>query len=647
MLDVIRQRKTVFLWAILIPIAVVFIFWGIGGRSTGPLGPDRVATVSGEEIRASELTNEQQQVEARYRQLFGGQLPEGFLDADAIRLQAIDNLVVRTLLRQEAARLDLAVSDEEVRQYIFGVPTFQRDGRFDRETYVFALSQGVAGPALRTPAAYERAVRDEIAFQRLARLVSDSVAVTDAEARQAFHNEYDKVSLEVVRVPARPDPKATFPEDELQAYYDAHKGQYERPARVTALVARIEPTKLESLVTVTDEDVQAAFERRKDELGTPPEVNARHILVKVDEGADAQAVERSRARAEAALERVRKGEDFGKVALEVSEDPSKGSDAKTAGSLGWFGRGAMVKAFEDAAFALQPGQVSDLVRSPFGFHVIRVDQVREGKPATLEGVRDRLAADLKAERAARRAGELADQLAVAAAKSGDLAVEAKALGVPTQTVGPFSATQPPDRLSPEVAREALRLEQGRVSPPLQEGASWLVLQATAKIEASTAPLAEVQDSVTAGLAREKAAAAAREKAATILEAARKDGALAAAAKAAGLPVTTTGLFERRAREIPKLGPAPAVAEAAFRLTPENRLPAAPVALGDDAVVFRLAERRAADPAADPDALARVTRALAQEKGNAAFQEFIEGLRAKAEIRIDPAYAPRAPALPVS
>ncbi len=646
MLDAIRRRKAVFLWAILVPIAVVFIFWGIGGQTGGRLGPDVAATVNGTDIAAAEVLNEQALIEERYRQMFGGQLPPGLIKPEMLRAQAVENLVTRALLEQEAERLGIAVTDEEVRQHILTLPIFQRDGRFDRDAYVAALAQGAVSQTLRTPAAFETAVRQTLAFRKLARLVSESVPVTNAEARQAFHNERDTVSIEFVRVPARPDPKAAFPENEMSAYYEAHKGEYERPARVTALVARLDPAKLASQITVSEDDIKAAFERRKDELGTPPEVNARHILVKVDENADAQTVEKARARAQAALDRVKKGEDFGKVALDVSEDPSKGTDPKAAGSLGWFARGIMVKEFEDAAFALKPGQLSDLVRSPFGFHVIKAEQVREGKSATLEASRATLAADLKAEQARRRAGELADQLAVAAAKSGDLAGEAKLRDIPTQTVGPFTAAEPPGGLSAEAARAALRLEQGRVSAPLQDGAAWVVLQATAKTDASTAPLAEVMDSVKAGLAREKAAAAARERAASLLEAARKDGALAAAAKAAGLRVETTGPFERRAREIPKLGPAPAVAEAAFRLSAGNRMPPAPVAVGDDALVLRLADRRAADPSTDPDALARISRSLAQEKGNTAFRAFVESLRGKAEIRIDPAYTPRAPSLPL-
>ncbi|HEY8369548.1 MAG TPA: SurA N-terminal domain-containing protein [Thermodesulfobacteriota bacterium] len=646
MLDAIRQRKTVFLWVILVPIAIVFIFWGIGGQTGGPLGVDVAARVNGTEISAAEVAAEQAAIEERFRQMFGGQLPPGLLRPEMLRAQAVENLVTRVLLEQEAERLDIEVTDEEVRQYILGMPVFQRDGRFDRDTYVAALTQGVMGQALRTPAAFEAAVRQTLAFQKLNRLVAESVSVTEAEARQAFHAERDKVSVEFVRVPARPDPKATFPEDELTAYYEAHKGEYERPAEVTAVVARVDPAKLADTITVSEEDIEAAFERRKDRLGTPPEVNARHILVKVDEHADAQAIEQARARAQAALDRVRKGEDFGKVALEVSEDPAKGSDPKSAGSLGWFGRGVMVKEFEDAAFALEAGQISDLVRSPFGFHVIKVERVREGKPATLEGSRATLEAELKAERARQQAGELADQLAVAAARSGDLAGEAKLRDIPTRTVGPFTAAAPPSDLPAEAARAALRLEQGRVSAPVADGAAWVVVQVTGKTEATTPPLADVMDRVKAGLAREKAVAAARQQAASVLEAARKDGNLAAAARAAGLRVERTGLFERRTREIPKLGPAPAVAEAAFRLTEETPLPPEPVQVGDDAVVLRLAERQAADPSADPDTLARITRALEQEKGNAAFRAFVERLRRQAKIRIDPLYAPKAPSVPL-
>ncbi|HEU5322643.1 MAG TPA: SurA N-terminal domain-containing protein, partial [Methylomirabilota bacterium] len=168
MLDVIRQRKTVFLWAILVPIAIVFIFWGVGGRTTGgPLGPDVAATVNGTDITLAEVTNEQVQLEERYRQMFGGQLPAGLFKPEALRAQAVENLVTRTLLDQEAGRLGLEVTDEEVRRYILELPMFQRDGRFDHDTYVAALKGGAVGQTLRTPAAFEAAVRQTLAFQQL------------------------------------------------------------------------------------------------------------------------------------------------------------------------------------------------------------------------------------------------------------------------------------------------------------------------------------------------------------------------------------------------------------------------------------------------------------------------------------------------
>lgn len=639
LLDYIRKRKSgVLSWLIVGGVAVVFVFWGIGARQSAAA---RAATVNGHDVLIADVDWEASCLEKRYRQAFGGQLPEGLFSRADLRRQALDTLVVRTLLEQEAERLGLGATDDEVRQAIADAPIFRADGRFDRARYEQVVTNDEFCTGHRTPSSFEAWMRRQIAVEKVVTLARDAAAATEAEARQAYAAEHDKVSLEVVRVPARPDPKATFPEDELTAYYEAHKSEYTRPTTVTVTAAIVEPRAVDASVGVSDEEIRQAFEARKEELGTQPAVSARHILVAVPEDAAPDAVEAARSKAQAALDRLEKGEDFGKVALEVSDDRASLRDRKQAGNLGVFRRGEMVKPFEDAAFALKPGQLSDVVRSPFGFHVIRVDDVRAGKEAKLAEVRDRLLADLKAEKARRRAAEVADALAEAAAKSGDLAAEAQKAGVPVKAVGPISEGRPAAELGStgKASAEALRLQVNQVSPPIEDGRTWYVLQATARTEPSVPKLAEVMDRVKAGLARQKAAAAARERAARLLESARAAGNLAGPAKAAGLTVETTGPFERRAAQIPRVGASREVAEAAFRLTPAAPFPDAPIAAGDDALVIRLAGRQPADPSADPPGLAQVAQALRREKGEAAVRQLVEARRATAKLWINPQLAP--------
>jgi peptidyl-prolyl cis-trans isomerase D len=638
MLDVIRTQKRLLIGIIVVPIAVVFVLWGISGRTSRL---DRAATVNGEDISTRQVDLEVVELQKRYRQMFGGQLPEGLVKAEELRRQALDTLITRAVIRQEAERLGLLATDAELRDAIVSNSAFQRDGRFDPEVYRAALANAEGlRPDLRTPAAFEAAMREQLVAERIEQLVKGAVAVTDAEARQAYRAEKDKVSVEAVRVEARPDPKATFPENELQAYYEQRRREYERPASVTVRFVKLSPETLGSQVAVTEDEVRQAFEQRKDELATPARVSARHVLIKVDEKADEKTVEAARARAQAALDRVRRGEDFSKVALEVSEDPSKGNDPKRAGDLGWFGRGEMVKPFEDAAFALKPGETSGPVRTEFGWHVIRVDKKSEAKEATFAEQRPKLEQELRAEKVRRRAGEAADELAQKAAKSGDLAAEAKAAGLPVETAGPLTAEKPEGaKFGAPVIAAALRLSVNEVSAPVQDAGAWYVLQATQKTEASVAPLADVMSSVKSGLAKQKAAAAARERAAKVLEAAKASGSLAAAAKAAGLTAVTTGLFERRAAELPKLGRAPAVQEAAFKLTTAAPFPTEPIQVGDDAVVIRLVDRQAADPEADPDGLAQFSRALARDKADTAFEAYLAERRRAAEIWVNPALFP--------
>jgi peptidyl-prolyl cis-trans isomerase D len=640
-LDYIRQRKTgVLSWLIVGGVVIVFIFWGIGSRQSAAA---RAATVNGDDLLVADVDREAFCLEKRYRQAFGRQIPEGLLSRADLRRQALDTLIVRTLLTQEAERLGFRATDEEVRQAITSARIFEVGGQFDRAQYEQVVANDEFCTGFTTPATFEAWMRGQVATEKLVRLAHDAAAASDAEARQAYAAEHDTVSLEVVRVPARPDPKATFPENALTAHYELHKSEYAKPATVTVAAVVVDPAVVGAKVSVSDEELEEAFEASKEEMATPPEVSARHILVAVPENAEPAAVETARAKAQAALDRLKKGEDFSKVALEVSDDRASLRDPKRAGDLGFFTRGKMVKPFDDAAFALKPGQLSDLVRSPFGFHVIRVNQVREGKTVTLADVRDRLLANLKTEKGLRRAGEIADNLAEAAAKSGDLAAEAKKADVPVRTVGPISAARPAADLGPtgRTSTEALRLQVNQVSLPIEDGRVWYVLQATARTEPSVPPLAEVMDRVKADLARQNASAAAHERATKLLEAARAAGNLAAAAKAAGLTVETTGPFDRRAVQIPKVGASRGVAEVAFRLAAVAPFPERPIAAGDDSLVIRLAGRQAADPSADPRRLAQVKQALRREKGDAAVRQLIEARRTAAKLWINPQVAPTA------
>ncbi|HWP35461.1 MAG TPA: SurA N-terminal domain-containing protein [Thermodesulfobacteriota bacterium] len=635
LLEEIRRLKSGILsWFIIGGVAVVFIFWGIGTRQSQQA---RAATVNGHDILFADLEREAARLEQRYRELFRGSLPEGLVSRLDLHRQAFDRLIEQILIRQEVERLGLAVSDEELREAIAARPEFQREGRFDRLLYTQLLAGGAFGPDLRTPAAFEAALREDLLRQKLERLVVDAVQVTDAEVRQAYADQYDRVELEVVRVPARPDPAAPVPEDELVAYYEAHKAEYTRPATVSVVAVAASPERFEPLVTVTDDEVRRRYEARRAELSTPPQVSARHILVAVPPDASPEAVEAARQKARAALERLRKGEDFGKVALEVSDDRATLRDRARAGDLGFFARGTMVKPFEDAAFALKPGELSDVVRTPFGFHVIRVDAVREGRTPPLEEVRAQLEREIRLEKARRQAAEQAEALAEAAARSGDLEAEAKRAGLRAVRVGPIAAGESAPQLGPSgrVALEALKLQPGQVSPPIEDGGTWYVVQATARSEPVVPPLAEVKDRVRAGLARQKAAAAARTRAAEILESARKSGDLTAAARTAGLRVERTGPFGRDATEVPGLGRSREAVEAAFRLTTSAPFPEQPIALGDDSAVVRLLRRLPADPAADPQGFARVRQALEREKRQAAFEQFLRARRQAAALWVSP------------
>src|SRR2546425_1394189 len=360
-------------------LALLFIGWGVGA-----IGGERrqdVAVVHGQAISRRDLEQATAALNRQYEQLLRGR-------ADLLRGlnlsgQALDQLIEQALLRHEAARLGIAVTNAEIDQTVKRMPELQQNGRFDRSR-VEAIVQAGQGPA------FEDSIRQSLLKQRLEALVTDGVGGSDGELDERYRFDHEKANLAFVRSTAA-DLAATITlsDEELQKYPDEHADSYRVPARVRARYVAYRPADFLSQAEVKDDDVAEYYALHKEDKFTEPEqVRARHILIKVaaDAGADAKAA--ARKKAEELLAKVKAGADFAALAKESSEDPGS---AANGGDLGLFLRGRMTPAFEEAAFALQAGGVSDVVETPFGFHVIKVEEHRPGGVKPLEAVHDEIA----------------------------------------------------------------------------------------------------------------------------------------------------------------------------------------------------------------------------------------------------------------
>lgn len=578
-----------------------------------------VAEVQGERITRQQLDNQTAMLERRFQEMLrGAALPRGF----DLRSQALDSLVDDALLAHEAQRLGLEPTQDDVVAAIQEMPELQQDGRFDRELLQRVLELN------RDRGEFEQQVRQDLMNRRVRSLVIDGVQVSDSEVEARYTLEREKVDLKFVKVDAAALAEGIEPGDEELAKYLAdNPDKYRTPERVRARYVAYRPADFADKAAPKDEDVAAYYERVKDDrFAQPEEVRARHILIPIKPDADDAAKAAARTKADELLAKAKGGADFALLAKENSEDPGSKDNG---GDLGFFPRGRMVPEFDAVAFTLAPGQVSEIVESPFGLHIIKVEEKRDGGAKPLVEVRDEIVRTLTDERAMElaRAQALADRRAVVLGKklseaAGDRKVE---------ETPPFAA----DATVPGVGRveafntAAFGLSPGQPSDLIEEDDVIYLLEPIERLEPAVPPLDEVRDAVRADVKKSRGERLAREKAETILARAREVG-FDKAAEEAKLPIEETGAFERRGGVVPKLAGANDLRNDAFTVTPEAPLAPKVYSVGSDAVVVALKERAPADPQGFADAKDGLRQQLLQERQAEALQGFVTYLKERAQ-----------------
>jgi peptidyl-prolyl cis-trans isomerase D len=393
LLRFIRQGQRWFVGGVILFVGAVFVFFiGLGG----PLGPGSagaVVEVDGLRFDSRDHARVREQQEQYYRETLGDAF-DAVGVADQLDSIAANALIQRAILANEAEMLGLRVSQDEMASVV-------RRGFPDAEQYKSYVRYEFG-----TERSYLRALRTDLLVQKMVHLLDQSVSVSEREARDSLLHQKEEIRLAIVSIDsAEPPAELEIPDEQVAEFVVA---QPERLAR--------------------------EYEQRSDRYQQPEQARARHILIKVEPDAEPELEQAARERAEQVLERLRGGEDFAAVAAEVSEDT--GSKDK-GGDLGFFGRDQMVKPFEDAAFSLEPGVLSEPVRSPFGFHILRVEERTEEQTRALQDVQEELAREILAQEAAEQwALETANRLAAAIREGkGSLEEIAREEGLEIQRTG--------------------------------------------------------------------------------------------------------------------------------------------------------------------------------------------------------------------
>jgi peptidyl-prolyl cis-trans isomerase D len=597
----------------------------LGGRP----GQGVVATVAGEPV----TTNE---VQDQARILLQQQFPRGSAQASMLlpffASRAAEQLISRKALVAEAQRLGFRVNDEEVRDDLQNgrySQTFFPGGKFiGQAQYEELLRQNNL-----TPARFEESVRDELLMRKLQALISGSASVSDSDIKQEFERQNTKVKFEYAVLTQQDLQKGLHPtEQELKAFYERNKASYNNsiPEKRKARYVVVDLDKISAKTQVTREELQAYYDQHRDEYRVPEEVKVSHILIKTpppgaDGKVDEKPVEAARVKAEDVLKQVRSGGDFAKLAEKYSDDPGS---AKSGGSLGFIGRGRTVPEFEKAAFSLPKGQVSDLVKSSFGFHIIRAEDKHEPHMKTLDEVKEQIEPAIKQQKAQRAAENEANTL-VKQARADGLDKAAAAQGMAVVTTDFFSRNESvPGVGSAPQFMEAVFNAREKAPPDVVAFTNGLAVYEVIGIRPPATPtFEEIRSRVENEFKNERAGALLTQKTQELSDRAKASHDLKKAAKELGASVKTSE-FVLPDGQVPDIGSMSGPASVAFGMK-QGEI-SGPINMGSSGVVLAILQKEEptdADYAAKKD---QVRDSLVQNRQNELFGLFISNLRQQME-----------------
>ena len=548
MLMAIRERVMGLVgWLLLGALFIAFAFFGLNSYFTSN-AKTYAADVNGVEITIPEYQRAYQQMRNRMQNLMGEAYNPAMLDEQALKKSALQEIIREQLLLQQADADGYAVSKQLVAAQINAVPAFKDDsGKFSVEKYRQVLQlQGMA------PAEFEWRLSRELMANQIINGIVQTAGVSRQDLEKIYRLQTQQRRFSYLELPvAQFASRVEVSDSDIEQYYAAHASDFMTPERVRIQYIELKADELQVTGEADDEVLRALYNEHAERYVTPEERRARHILISLPPDAGEEAVQKARAKAESILARLEKGESFEKLAKEASDDP--GSAGK-GGDLGFFGRGLMTPEFETAAFALEKGGRSAIIRSPFGFHIIEVTDIKPQVTRPFEEVRDELVKEYHAQERNDLFYEKSETLANKAFEQPDtLQGAADALGLEVQTsdwltrAGGTGIGQNEMVVGAVFRNEVL--ETGNNSEPIELGDNHLMVLRILEHEAANKqPLESVRDKVLAGVRAMKARDLTRARGDGLLKELKSGTPLAEIAKAQGLEVKSPGLLGRNAAE---------------------------------------------------------------------------------------------------
>jgi peptidyl-prolyl cis-trans isomerase D len=619
MFDLVHKNKRL-MQIVLALVALPFAFWGIDSYQRVMSRADEVADVDGQKISEQEFSESLRQQQDRLRSALGRNFDSSLLDSPAMRREVLDGMISQRLLLQHAARNYLTVSDQTLVETTMSIPAFQVDGKFSKERYDAALQN-----ERMSPEAFDAALRRDLLVQQLNGALAESGFVSKSAADQfaLLRAQQREVSEHRVQADAK---QVQITPDAVRAFYDGNPTLFQLPEEVQVEYLVLSADALADSEQVDAGEVRKYYEANLSRYGEPEQRRASHILIAVKSGAGEEEKRKARERAQEIVSKLRAAPGtFAEIAKKESGDPGSASQG---GDLGFFSRGMMVRPFEEVAFRLKPGQISDPVETDFGFHVIKVTAIKPGKMKTLEQVRPEIERELKKQQAGRRFAEAAEAFSNMVYEQSDSLKPAadrfkltiqRAQGVTRQGSG-VPALNNPKLLSALFSDDAIK--NRRNTEAVETSPGTLVSARVLDHKASSLrPFEQVKDTIARQLAQQEALAAARKQGAEMLAELKKGGAVKVSFDAAKLV----------SRDDPK-GLAPAALSQVFSVDASKPPAYAGAETSDGYAIYRIA--RVVDVQPDEARRKSVQSELGRASGAQEFKSFLEGLRADAKVEIN-------------
>ena len=617
MLNILRKNaQSIVIQAIVVVIGIVFVFCCVGGKLKN--NANALALVNGKEIAYREFQQNYERAVETYKQQFGGQVPPGLLESIGLKEQVLNQLIQAELLRQGAGKIGVIISKEATQRKIQEMTVFNKDGRFDLSNYKAVLERNRLSPN-----AFETGIQNDLLLNRVVDVIRSFASVSGKEVQNWI--DYTDQEIRLAYIAFRSDTyisQVKVVEDELQAWYATSKQNYKSAPqnKVQYLVFNYSDDLKQA--TVREEDVQKYYQENSDKYNAPVQRRARHILFKVADDDRPEVKAAKKTEAEQVLAHVKSKGDFAQLATRYSEDSSKNN----GGDLGFFSRGKMVQPFDEAVFSLKKGEVSELVETPFGYHIIKVEEIIPEKILSLGEVKETIRKELEKQGVKAITFKRTSNAYEDIIRSGSLAKYSATSGRPVSKTDFFAQNNPPQD---SVVRDrsflqaVFGLKKGELSSIVEIGTGYAIIFVDDAKESVVPELSVVRERAIADFKQVKSVDLARTAAEDMLKIAKEKQSWPA------------NLEQKESEYMKRVGPSASIPDQvrqdAFTHVGREVFPNKVVVVDNAFYVYQIIDSRQSKDVMDKDKRQNLEQQLLAVQNNKLMADWLDQLRKEAKI----------------